>query len=463
MRIPLAKHTYELDSLPLSAQRLINYYYEPAPEETKTEGALYITPGLKLFASVGTGPIWGMRTLDGLLYVVSGDNVFTVNSAGGANDLGSIGTVADVVIMADNGTHVNIVKEDGASYNATASTLTQITDGDFPSVTSVTVLNFYGIFTKKDTTQFVISALNDLTSFNAADIASAEESPDLLVRAFAFAGELWLFGEISIEIWDGVATGDFPFVARRSSSIQRGCAAKRSVAQEDNTIFWLGEDRTVYRAKGYTPQRISTHAIERVLQRFTTIDDAEAFIYTQNGHKFYVLTFPTELRTFVYDIAIQRWHERRSFKDGQENRWRATSHAFIYDKNLVGDFETGTIYELDLSTSTDNGAIIERIQTMPSVYNNDNRVVHNSLKIDFDSGIGTVSGQGENPQVMMDYSDDGGRTFSTERFRPIGKIGKFKQRSIFRRLGQARQRVYRTKVTDPVKANITAAFINEPD
>ena len=144
MRIPLAQHTYELDSLPLSAQRLINYYYEPAPEETKTGGALLVTPGLKTFASVGDGPIWGAHTLDGLLYVVSGDNVFTVNSSGGATDLGTIGTVADVVIMADNGTHVNIVKEDGASYNATASTLAQITDVDFPSVTSVTVLNFYG-------------------------------------------------------------------------------------------------------------------------------------------------------------------------------------------------------------------------------------------------------------------------------------------------------------------------------
>lgn len=460
MRIPLAKHTYELESLPLSAQRLINYYYEPAPEETKTGGALYVTPGLKLFASVGDGPIWGMHTLDGLLYVVSGDNVFTVNSSGGATDLGTIGTVADVVIMADNGTHVNIVKEDGASYNATASTLAQITDVDFPSVTSVTVLNFFGIFTKKDTTQFIISALNDLTSYNALDIASAEESPDLLVRAFAFAGELWLFGEISTEIWDGVATGDFPFVARRSSSIQRGCAAKRSVAQEDNTIFWLGEDRTVYRAKGYTPQRISTHAIERALQEYTTVDDAEAFIYTQNGHKFYVLTFPTELATWVYDIATQKWHERRSFEEG---RWRVTSHAFIYDKNLVGDFETGTIYELDLNTFTDNGATIERICTLPPVYNNDNRVPHNSLKIDFDSGVGTVSGQGENPQAMMDYADDGGRTFGTERFRSIGKIGEFTKRSVWRRLGLPRQRVYRIKVTDPVEANITAAYINEPD
>ena len=80
MRIPLARHFYQLKSKPLSAQRCINLYYEPAGPETKTGGALYSTPGLKPFATVGDGPIWGMHVLDNLLYVVSGDNVFTVNS-----------------------------------------------------------------------------------------------------------------------------------------------------------------------------------------------------------------------------------------------------------------------------------------------------------------------------------------------------------------------------------------------
>jgi len=461
MRIPLARHFYQLKSKPISAQRCVNLYYEPAGEETKTQGALYSTPGLTTFAMVGTGPIWGMHKLSELLYVVSGDNVFTVDQFGGANDLGTIGTVSDVVIMADNGTDVTIVKEDGAAYNARPTSLTQITDPDFPSVSSVTVLNFYGIFSKKDTTQFIISNLNDMSAYTATDIASAEEKPDLIVRVFAFAGELWLFGEETIEVWDGVAQGDFPFLARRSASMQRGCAAKRSVAQEDNTIFWLGEDRTVYRANGYSPQRISTHAIEQELQTYTTVDDAEAFIYTQDGHKFLVLTFPTESRTWVYDIATGLWHERRSFEEG---RWRATSHTFIYDKNLVGDFELGIIYELDLNKFTDNGVTIERINTLPSVYENDNRITHASLKVDFESGTGTVSGQGENPQVALRYSDDGGQTFASRGlFRNIGKIGEFLTRAVWRRLGRPRQRVYELKITDPVKVVIAAAFINEPD
>lgn len=460
MQVPLGKHFYELKSKPLSAQRAVNLYFEPATEGAKTDGALYSTPGLTTFASVGDGPIYGMRAMGGLLYAVSGNNVYTIDQFGGATNLGSMGTVSDVTIMSDDGTYVIIVLESGAAYLATSSSLVQITDGDFPSVSSVTVLDTYAIFTKLNTTQYVISAVGDPTAYDALDIASAESSPDLLVRAFAFNDELWLFGEVSTEIHYNSASGDFPFIARQNSTIQRGCAAKRSVAQEDNTIFWLGEDRTVYRANGYTPQRISTHAIEQRLQGYTTIEDAEAFVYTQDGHKFYCLTFPTELETWVYDIATGLWHQRQSFDEG---RWRATSHAFVYDKNLVGDFETGDIYELSLSVYTDNGTPIERITTLPINFDNDKRVMFASLKIDFDSGVGALSGQGSEPLAIMRYSDDGGRTWSSERYKKMGALGVYETQAVWRRLGMARQRVFEIKVTDPVEVNITGAYINESD
>lgn len=460
MRIPLARQSGELRSPPLSAQRCINLYYEPAGEETKTGGALYGTPGLKLFATIGSGRIWGMHVMGGLLYVVSGDNVYTVNSSGGATDLGTIGTVSNVVIMSDNGTNVIIVKEEGDAWLATASTLVQITDVDFPSVSSVTVLDTYAIFTKAATTNYVISALNDASAYDAADISSAEESPDLLVRAFALHGELWLFGELTTEVHVNTGSGDFPFVPQTNAAMQRGCAAKRSVAQEDNTVFWLADDLIVYRAHGYSPRRVSNHAIEKAIQGYTTTSDAEAFVYTQEGHKFYVLTFPTELVTWVYDITTDIWHQRQSFEEG---RWRATSRAFVYSKNLVGDYETGKIYELDLATYTDNGVAIERVNTLPPVYNDDKRMIFSNFKVDFDSGTGLVSGQGSDPQCMMRYSNDGGKTWSSEIWRGMGKIGEYSARSVWRKLGMGRQRVFEITVTDPVQVNITAAYINESE
>lgn len=459
MRIPLAKHLYQSRSIPMSAQRLVNYYYEPPPEGGKSPEMLIGTPGLPLFLDLGSDRIWGMYGFGSYLYVVSGNNAYAIDQFGGANNLGSIGTVSDVVLITDNGTNVIITKEEGDSWLATPTTLAQITDAQYQSASSCAVLNFYAVFTKLNSSQFFISALNDASSYDALDFATAEQNPDNLVRVITTDGELWFFGQKTIEIWRPKDSG-FPFRNLENSTIQRGCAAKRAVAQEDNTVFWLGDDRIIYRADGYRPKRISTHAIEKLIEDMTTISDAEAFVYTQEGHKFLVVTFPTELVTICYDIATGYWHQRQSFNKG---RWRATGHAFIFDKNLVGDFETGKIYELDLDYYTENGDTIEGVCTLPVVFNDDKRIIHSSLKVDFDGGFGLLTGQGESPRVMMRFSDDGGNQWSNERQTTMGKRGKYQTRSIFRRCGQSRQRVYEIRTTEPVKRNITGAFLNEED
>ena len=457
MKINFARQAYQSRSRPLNAQRLVNYYLEPAPEDSKSLDVLIGTPGFKLFANISSDRIYGMHVMGSLIYAVIGNSVYTVNTSGGGNSLGAIGTVSDVVVMYDNGTYVIIVKEDGASYYANSSSLTQITDGQFESASSVTVIDGYGIFTRKDTNEFAISALNDISAYGALDFATAEQNPDLLVRAFALKGNLWLFGDRSIEIWYNTGSGDFPFSPIKGATITRGCAAKRSVAAEDNTLFWLGDDRIVYRADGYTPSRISTYAIEKAIEGYTTISDAEAFCYTQEGHKFYVLTFPTELVTWVYDISTGLWHQRQSFEEG---RWRATSHVFFDGKNLVGDYETGKIYELDLDTYTENGTTIQAIATCPPIFKDKKRITHDKLWIDFDTGVGLLSGQGSNPQAILRFSDDGGNTWSNEKWRTMGATGEYQTQVAWTGLGQARERIYEVTVTDPVKRHITGAYAN---
>ncbi len=457
MKINFAKQAYQSRSKPLNAQRLVNYYLEPAPEDSKSPDVLIGTPGLVLFADISASRIWGMHVMGSLIYAVIGDFVYTINSSGGGNNLGTIGTVSDVVIMSNNGTYVIIVKEDGATYYADASSLTQITDGDFESASSVCVIDGYGIFTRKDTNEFALSLLNNIAAYDALDFANAEQNPDLLVRAFALKGLLWLFGELSIEIWQNTGSGDFAFSPMKNATITRGCAAKRSVATEDNTIFWLGDDRIIYRAKGYSPERISTYAIEKAIGGYTTISDAESFCYTQEGHKFLVMTFPTELVTWVCDLSTMLWHQRQSFEKG---RWRASSYAFFQGKNLVGDFETGKIYELDLDAYTENGDILQAIAVSPPVFKDKAKLIHDKLWIDFDAGQGLVSGYGSDPHAMLRFSDDGSNTWSNEKSRPMGAIGKYQTQVAWTSLGQARERIYEVNVTAPVNRNITGAYAN---
>ncbi len=455
MKIPFAKQAYESRSRPFSAQRCVNLYMEPGIEGTQTDAVLYGTPGFDLFADLSANRIWGMHVMGANLYVVSGNHVYVVTASSGATDLGAMGTVSNVVMMADDGTNVTILLESGAAYVATATTLVQITDGDYLPSSSVTVLDSFTIFTTTGINAFQISALLDPTTYDALDVASVEGITGNLVCAKAFRGECWMFKQFSTEVYRDSGSGGFPFIPIGSATMQRGCAAKRSVAVDSDYIAWLGDDRIIYVAKDYLPIKKSTFAIEKDIETYATISDAEGFIYTEEGHKFYVLTFPTEDVTWVLDLTTDLWHERESYGYG---RWRATSYAFFNGRNLVGDFQTGKIYQLNLDTYTENGTLMQRIATTPPIFADTNRIIFDRLQVTFDAGQGLLSGQGSIPYAMLRFSDDGGFTWSNERVVSIGLTGEYKNRAVWRRLGQARERVFELTVTDPILVNITGAF-----
>ena len=461
MRIPFAVHSYQAASLPLSAQSLINLYPEQAPPDAKARLALYGTPGLKSFATAGQGPIRGMHAFAGTLCAVSGGDFYTVASDGTAARRGTVKGDATAVSMADSGTQLVIVSgplaADAYTWNGTTLAAIADADADFPGSADVAYIDGYHVFLRDGTGQFFNSALRDATNYDALDIGTAEASPDKLVAVESDHRDLWLMGETTIEIWYNSGVGNPPFDQVTNALIERGCLARHSVVKEDNTVFWLGDDKIVYRAEGYTPRRVSTHAIEGAIAGYASPADAQAFSYSENGHKFYILTFPEA--TWVYDIAMGVWHQRESRdpKGNSLNRWRVGHGVHIYGKNLVGDYATGAIYELDPDTYTENGTTIRRVATSPPIHANGRRARMSRLQVEIESGVGLTSGQGSDPQAMLDWSDDGGRTWSGEHWAAMGRIGAYRARAVWRRLGQFRERTLRLTISDPVKTVIIAA------
>jgi hypothetical protein len=235
----------------------------------------------------------------------------------------------------------------------------------------------------------------------------------------------------------------------------------------DNGLFWLGRDRRgqgiVYRANGYAGVRISTHAVEWQIQQYADLSDAIAYTYQQDGHSFYVLVFPSANTTWVYDAATQAWHERAGFVEGAFTRHRGNCQMAFNNKIVVGDFEDGKIYAFDLDDFSDNGSIQKWLRSwraLPTGQNNLKRTTQHSLQLDCESGVGLNLGQGDDPQVMLRFSDDGGHTWSNEHWKSMGKIGQYYKRVIWRRLGMTvklRDRVYEISGTDPVKIAIMGA------
>jgi hypothetical protein len=372
------------------------------------------------------------------------------------------------VSIADNGTQLFFAcNPDSYIYNEVTNVFQQITDPDFPGAVTVGYLDGYFVFNEPNSQKVWVTSLLDGLSVDPLDFASTEGAPDGLVAINVDHREAWMFGTDSIEVWYDAGLADFPLTRIQGAFNEIGCVAAFSVAKLDNGLFWLGTDARgqgiVYRANGYTGQRVSTHAIEYAIAQYRDISDAVAYTYQQEGHAFYVLTFPTGNATWVYDVATQAWHERAGWDNGSFTRHRSNCQCNFIGNTIVGDFENGNIYKMNLNVYADNGGVQKWLRSwraLPSGQNNLKRTAHHSLQLDCESGTGLATGQGDDPQVMLRWSDDGGHTWSSEHWSPMGKIGAYYQRVFWRRLGMTlklRDRVYEVSGTDPVKVAIMGA------
>lgn len=454
-----ATQAYQSRALPVSAQRCVNYFAEAQPKDAKTPVAVFNAPGITSFATGLVGAVRGHEVMGGTLFVVAGNTLYEVASDGTATSRGTIDShIGPVGMAANRASPQELIVVDGTSGWTFDSNngLVKITDGDFKAADTVTFQDGYFILNEAGTSRFFISNLDDGQTYTATDFADAEGDPDEVVAVASNHRELWVFGEQTTEVFFNSGNADFPFERINGAFLERGCAAAFSVSMDDNTLFWLGDDGIVYRAAGYTPQRISTHAIEEDIRGFSDWSDALGYFFTMAGHKFYVLTFPTGQKTYVYDAATKLWHERET--TGQIY-WSANTHAYVYGRHIVGDAFQGRLGELDLDTFTEYGETMMGVLTSPPYHQDRKRVFHRRFELDIESGVGTTTGG--DPQVWLDYSDDGGRTFSDRKpFRSMGKIGEYRQRLRWLRMGQSRERVYRITVSDAVKRSIIAAHLD---
>jgi hypothetical protein len=468
MKTPILGSSYVARSVNAADARMVNLFPEIVPEAGKEPAFLNRAPGLKLEVAVGNGPIRGLWVLAGNMYVVSGNQLYRVDSNYNTSMVGYVNGSPGPVSMADNGTQL-FVACNGPSYiyNSQTNVFQQITDPDFPGAVTVGYLDGYFVFNEPNSQKIWVTGLLEGTSVDPLDFASAEGSPDGVVGIIVDHGQLWVYGTNSIEVWYNSGNADFPFSRIQGAFNELGCAAAYSLAKMDNGLFWLGKDARgqgmVYRANGYSGQRISTHAVEWHIQQYGDLSDAIGYTYQQDGHSFYVLIFPTADTTWVYDVATQAWHERAGFVNGDFTRHRSNCQAFFGTKVMVGDYQNGNVYSFDLDDYSDNGSIQKWLRSwraLPTGQNNLKRTAHHSLQLDCESGTGLNLGQGSDPQVMLRWSDDGGHTWSNEHWIGIGKIGEYYRRAIWRRLGMTmklRDRVYEVSGTDPVKIAIMGA------
>lgn len=500
-------------------QACINWYPEvSASKAAKTVTALLGAPGLiQLAAASGGGapgfstsmtawpqpysgpslPVRGCWVLPGstqaLVVIGNACYLVTAVSQGSSTVTGSIslkqvGTLSSTsgpVSIRDNGVGGYAVLVDGPNgylYNRATQAFSQITDPGFLGADTVAYIDGWWIFNQPGTNLFYVNSLPYSITFNASLFQRKDAFSDNLMGVYENKEQLWLPGEKTTEIWYNGGGPYFPFQRLVGTMLQVGCKAKFSVSRlaskGQEGLAWFGRsergENIVVRTQGLNADVISTPAVSDAIAKYPVTDDAIAYTYQEDTHEFYVLTFPTADRTWVYDASLPpelAWTQRLSYDPYAQTFHRHRSNCFMNfaGMRIVGDYQNGALYQMTRAAQTDAGWPILARRRAPHIWDKDDRgrIFMSSLQVDFSPGQGASSGLGANPQAYLALSRDGGASLgsvysstpSTAMPAPMGGIGQTRNRTMWRRLSWGRDIVPQLDVIAPVNRDIAGATL----
>ena len=442
-------------------------YVETA--QGKEVGALYMTPGLTLKATAGAGPIRGLKTWQGNLYALTNNTLVKFDTAFNQTSLGTGGNTQGSVSFVANPTQIAYFDGVGGfSWNGT--TFASIS---LPFVTPgiATEQDGFVLVNQKSSNKVWQSNLNDLTTWNALNFTSADARPENVQAIFDLKRQVYVFKEASTEIWVNQGNPGFVFQRIEGVFIEQGTVAPFSIAKGGESLFWLSQSENgngmVLMTGGVQPERISTHALEYRIGQYSTISDAIGYCYQDEGHMFYVLTFPTAGETWVYDATygkeVPSWHMRAAFSNGAFSRHQGNCYAFFNGQHIIGDYQSGKLYALDMDTYTDAGAQRKWLRTWRALKTPVFEPVRfESLMIDCTSGIAVPPAS--NPTLTLRWSNDNGYNWSPEQYSTGMQTGQTASRSFFNRLGATRRntgldRIFELSSTDQFQVALIGAEI----
>lgn len=359
------------------------------------------------------------------------------------------------------------------TFTVTIPVFGQITDPAFLPASRIAFIEGWLIFSEPGTRTFFTNAATPYTLlFDGGFYALKDSSSDNLMTLFENNRELWLVGERTTEVWYNAGNTNFAFARIPGIGPQIGCAATHSITRIGPNLIWLARneqgENIVVQTQQYSWERVSNHAVEHAWAQYPVVSDAIGYAYEEDGHFFYVLTFPTADATWVFDGLTNMWHQRASFDPvaGVYHRHRSNCFMDLADVRLVGDYQSGQVHQMSRQYYTDAGNPLRCQRRAPHVWSSSDRyrIFHGWLQCEFTPGVGLATGQGSNPQAMLRWSNDGGFTWSNEHWTTIGAQGETRNRAIWRRLGRARDRVYELNYSDPTPRDlIGVTLMFEPE
>lgn len=465
--------SYVSQSVLASNQQTMNWYPEDLETpDGKAKRVLYPTPGFSRFVQVQDVGGRALATMNDRTLGVIGTGVYGINADMTATRYGSVLQDANLAQIAFNGKVGNqaLVASGSNGYNLDLSTnvLTQVLTG---KATQVGMLDTFGIAFSAPEGRIYTSDSNDFTVWDPTQFIQRTSSPDTWKAIIVNPPDIFAIGSLSGDVLYDAGNFPFPLAPRVGLNFKYGIVAPSSLAASGPSVLWLSQSEEgtgiIVRTRGYSPQRVSTYAVETAIANYAragSIADAEAMVYQDQGHTFYVLHFPQANHTWVYDLELNTWHER-GYWNAPLNRfdlWRARVHTFAFGQHLTADATSATIATMDVNTPTElDGAAIRRLRRAPGIFSEHRQVPIRQLEVYLESGTSLQTGQGSNAVVMWRTSDDGGKTWGNERNVSIGLAGQYGALVRMNRMGVPRDRVNEMTVSDPLTSwRIVDVYIN---
>lgn len=403
-------------------------------------------------------------------------NITATSAATGV--LGLTGVDDADIIITESGTGFTagtdgITVSTGPFSSGTGTAFFQISDSNFRGGSSVVFLDGYFFLSVPNSNVFYASQLRDGSRYNSLDVATAEINNSPIIALQVKNRQLWIFKKDYIEVWyDAANATGMPLAPRVGSEISIGCLAPESVVSIDNTLYWfdtrrfvamaLNSDAITTNTTGNVAVPASTDALNNEFSEYSVVSDAVACGYEERGHLMYQITFPTENKTWVYDITTQAWHERNYYDPDFDIYKTDLAEVGIQNQGLLfsGNRTTSDIYVSSPIYFNDDGSQITAKRTSAFLEQDLKLLGIDRVEVLCDSGYATSTGDGADPMISLRYSIDGGHTWSNELPRALGQIGEYNKKPIWNRLGSGFRWVFEFTITAPVKWAIVSASID---
>ncbi|MFA6080763.1 MAG: hypothetical protein WC753_04805 [Candidatus Gracilibacteria bacterium] len=334
------------------------------------------------------------------MIAVISNNVYTISTNLSVTRVGQIDTyLGDVYIDENNNNQIAICdKQNIYIYNYITGAFAKAT------VDGTTPLGFIPGYISYQNGRFIAAVLGSTSTYQlcvagngllwpgtASYVGSLQTKPDNVIAVQRFPGRgnlLFVFGNTVTEPWQDIGAALFPYQRMSSVNIDYGCLNPATIAYNENIMVWLAANEksgpVIAYSTGGDINRISTDGIDFKFTQLTNPKDSYGFLFRQDGHLIYQISFPTDNLTYIYDFNTKKFF---TLCDENQDIHIAKRVAFFNDAYYFVSFIDGNLYQLGSQFTSYNGREIPRVRVCRNIRLPDaSRFVVNNLTFTIEQG-----------------------------------------------------------------------------